>query len=352
MPASVTPDVENPDAANSGAIAMRETVPVELGGKRFDQIAAELFPDYSRARLQQWIKSGELTVDGAARQVKDKLMAGARLALHAQLQPIDEWQAEAIELDIVYEDDDLLVIDKPAGLVVHPAAGHAQGTLLNALLHHLPSLNTIPRAGIVHRLDKDTTGLMVVAKNLTAQANLVEQLQARSVHREYDAIVAGVLVSGGTVNAPIGRHPHDRKRQAVFDKQRGVDKERVQHGGGNIKEAITHYRVVQRFRAHTHIRCLLETGRTHQIRVHMAHIKHPLLGDPVYGGRFKIPSSMQAQTVEFLRAFPRQALHARKLELLHPRSGDLLQWQCSLPADMQELLDYLRDDLVSADDLY
>ena len=147
------------------------------------------------------------------------------------MRPVDEWQAEAIELDIVYEDDDLLVIDKPAGLVVHPAAGHAQGTLLNALLHHMPSLNTIPRAGIVHRLDKDTTGLMVVAKNLTAQTHLVAQLQARSVHREYDAVVAGVLVSGGTVNAPIGRHPHDRKRQAVFDKQRGVDKERVQHGG-------------------------------------------------------------------------------------------------------------------------
>lgn len=344
-------DVVNPGAANAGTIALQMTVPVELGGKRFDQIAAELFPDYSRARLQQWIKSGELTVDGAARQVKDKLIAGARLALQAQLQPVDEWQAEAIDLNIVYEDDDLLVIDKPAGLVVHPAAGHAQGTLLNALLHHLPALITVPRAGIVHRLDKDTTGLMVVAKNLTAQAHLVDQLQARSVHREYDAIVAGVLISGGTVNAPIGRHPQDRKRQAVFDKQRGVNKGHVQPGS-NIKEAITHYRVVQRFRAHTHIRCLLETGRTHQIRVHMAHIKHPLLGDPVYGGRFKIPPGMQAQSIEFIRAFPRQALHARKLELLHPRSGDLLQWQSRVPDDIQELLDYLRDDLVSADDLY
>ncbi len=344
-----------PDETYCSTIAIEAAVPVELGGKRFDRIAAELFPDYSRARLQQWIKSGELTVNGAARQVKDKLMAGAQLALRAQLQPVDAWRAEAIALDIVYEDDDLLVIDKPAGLVVHPAAGHAQGTLLNALLHHLPTLNTIPRAGIVHRLDKDTTGLMVVAKNLTAQADLVAQLQARSVHREYDAIVGGVLVSGGTVDAPIGRHPRDRKRQAVFDRQggdrqRGIDKERAQHGGGNIKEAITHYRVVQRFRAHTHIRCLLETGRTHQIRVHMAHIQHPLIGDPVYGGRFKIPPGMRAQIVEFVRAFPRQALHARKLELLHPRSGELLQWQSDLPADMQELLDYLRDDLVCADD--
>lgn len=350
------PVSETSDTANSPTIAEQVTVPVELSGKRFDQIAAELFPDYSRARLQQWIKRGELTVDGAARQVKDKLMAGAWLELRAELQPVDEWQAEDIELDIVYEDDDLLVINKPAGLVVHPAAGHAQGTLLNALLHHLPHLNTVPRAGIVHRLDKDTTGLMVVAKNLTAQANLVEQLQARSVHREYDAVVAGVLVSGATVNAPIGRHPRDRKRQAVFDrqrgdKQRGVDKERVQNGGSNIKEAITHYRVVQRFRAHTHIRCLLETGRTHQIRVHMSHIKHPLIGDPVYGGRFKIPPRMPTPTIEFVREFPRQALHARKLELLHPRSGELLQWQSALPDDIQELLDYLRDDLVCADEL-
>ncbi|MFT3929820.1 MAG: 23S rRNA pseudouridine(1911/1915/1917) synthase RluD [Spongiibacteraceae bacterium] len=343
------PAAETPATLHSSNIAEQVTVPAELSGKRFDQIAAELFPDYSRARLQQWIKSGELTVDGAARQVKDKLLVGARLALHAELRPVDEWQAEDIALDIVYEDDDLLVIDKPAGLVVHPAAGHAQGTLLNALLHHLPHLNTVPRAGIVHRLDKDTTGLMVVAKNLTAQANLVEQLQARTVHREYDAVVAGVLVSGATINAPIGRHPRDRKRQAVFDKQRGVDKEHVQ-GGGNIKEAITHYRVVQRFRAHTHIRCLLETGRTHQIRVHMAHIKHPLIGDPVYGGRFKIPPRMPPQTIEFVREFPRQALHARKLELIHPRSGELLQWQSAMPDDMQELLDYLRDDLVCADE--
>lgn len=352
MPSPINADAANTiDTFNDGeTIALQMPVPIELSGKRFDQIAAELFPDYSRARLQQWIKSGELTVDGAARQVKDKLIAGAQLVLSAQLQPVDEWQAEDIELDIVYEDDDLLVIDKPAGLVVHPAAGHAQGTLLNALLHHLPNLNTVPRAGIVHRLDKDTTGLMVVAKNLTAQTNLVAQLQARSVHREYDAVVAGVLVSGATINAPIGRHPHDRKRQAVFDKQRGVDKERVQNGGSNIKEAITHYRVVQRFRAHTHIRCMLETGRTHQIRVHMTHVKHPLIGDPVYGGRFKIPSGMPAQTIEFVRAFPRQALHARKLELVHPRSGELLQWQSSLPADIQELLDYLRDDLVCADE--
>jgi 23S rRNA pseudouridine1911/1915/1917 synthase len=306
-------------------IALDMAVPPAAGGKRFDQIAAELFPDYSRARLQAWIKSGELTVDGQPRQAKDKLHAGMQLMLRAELQPVnDTWQAESIALDIVYEDDDILVLNKPAGLVVHPAAGHAEGTLLNALLHHWPTLNTVPRAGIVHRLDKDTTGLMVVAKNLTAQADLVAQLQARDVHREYEAVVNGVLVSGGTVNAPLGRHPRDRKRQAVLT-----------HGG---KEAITHYRVLQRYRAYTHIRCLLETGRTHQIRVHMQHIHHPLLGDPVYGGRFKIPAGADAELVTYLRTFPRQALHARRLELLHPRSGEPMQWEAPLPADMLELL--------------
>ncbi|HEY3698992.1 MAG TPA: 23S rRNA pseudouridine(1911/1915/1917) synthase RluD [Spongiibacteraceae bacterium] len=334
-----------PATAALAPIDLQVVVPLELGGRRFDLIAAELFPDYSRARLQQWIKSGELTVNGGVQSSKDKLMAGAELVLHAQLAPVDtSWQPEAIELAIIYEDDDLLVIDKPAGLVVHPAAGHAQGTLLNALLHHLPALNTIPRAGIVHRLDKDTTGLMVVAKNLTAQADLVAQLQARSVHREYEAIVGGVLVSGGTIEAPIGRHPRDRKRQAVL-KQSSAAKNKGPNGG---KEAITHYRVLQRFRAHTHVRCLLETGRTHQIRVHMAHIQHPLLGDPVYGGRFKIPAGAAADFIDYLRNFPRQALHARRLELLHPRSGELLQWQTELPADMRQLLQYLQVDLQSA----
>ncbi len=314
-------------------IQLQMTVPTELGGKRFDQIAADLFPDYSRARLQVWIKSGELSVDGKPRQSKDKLAPGALLILRAELQPVNEtWQPEAIALAIVYEDDDLLVIDKPAGLVVHPAAGHADGTLLNALLHHCQELELVPRAGIVHRLDKDTTGLMVVAKNLTAQAALVAQLQARDVHREYEAVATGVLVSGGTVNVPLGRHPRDRKRQAV-----------VANGG---KEAITHYRVLKRFRAHTHIRCLLETGRTHQIRVHMAHILHPLLGDPVYGGRFKKPAGASAELIELVKAFPRQALHARRLQLRHPRSDELLCWETPLPEDMRMLLAALADDCV------
>jgi 23S rRNA pseudouridine1911/1915/1917 synthase len=313
------------------SIDLQMTVPATLGGQRFDRIAADLFPDYSRARLQTWIRSGELRVDGEARQSKDKLRAGARLSLQAELQPVDEsWQAEAIGLAIVHEDEDILVLDKPAGLVVHPAAGHADGTLLNALLHHCPELNVVPRAGIVHRLDKDTTGLMVVAKHLAAQTALVAQLQERSVHREYEAVATGVLVSGGTVDAPLGRHPRDRKRQAV-----------LANGG---KEAITHYRVLRRFRAHTHIRCLLETGRTHQIRVHMMHIHHPLLGDPVYGGRFRKPAGASPELIEAIRAFPRQALHARRLELRHPRSGELLSWEVPLPDDMRELLAVLAAD--------
>lgn len=312
------------------------TVPAQLGGQRFDQIAAELFPDYSRARLQSWIKSGDLTVDGGIAKPKEKLETGRRLQLRAVLEPTNpEWQPQAIDLDVVYEDDDILVLNKPAGLVVHPAAGHHDGTLLNALLHHCPALAMVPRAGIVHRLDKDTTGLMVVAKTLQAQADLVGQLQEHTVHREYDAVVCGMLISGGTVDAPLGRHPRDRQRQAVLIQSNGV------HAG---KEAVTHYRVVQRFRAHTHVACLLETGRTHQIRVHMAHIHSPLIGDPVYGGRFKMPPGASAELIDALRTFPRQALHARRLELMHPRRDELMQWEVPLPDDMQSLLQLLQTD--------
>lgn len=325
-PAPITATV--PVIAPVSVIAI---VPPELSGQRFDQIAAELFPDYSRARLQSWIKSGDLTVAGNPAKAKDKLHTGSQLELHARLEPTNpEWQAQAIALDIVFEDDDILVLNKPAGLVVHPAAGHADGTLLNALLHHCPALEMIPRAGIVHRLDKDTTGLMVVAKTLQAQAHLVEQLQARSVHREYNAIVCGVMIGGGSVDAALGRHPRDRQRQAV-----------LANGG---KEALTHYRVLERFRAHTHIACLLETGRTHQIRVHMAHIHFPLVGDPVYGGRFRMPAGADASLIDMLRDFPRQALHARRLELMHPRRNELLSWEVPLPDDMQRLLSALQSD--------
>ncbi len=240
------------------------------------------------------------------------------------------FEPEEIPLEVVFEDDEVLVIDKPAGLVVHPAAGNPDGTLLNALLYHCPALAAVPRAGIVHRLDKDTTGLMVVAKTLAAQTALVEQLQARTVSREYDAVSVGVMTAGGSLDAPIGRHPRDRKRQAVT---------------ASGKPAVTHYRVVERFRAHTHVRCRLETGRTHQIRVHVAHLRFPLVGDPVYGGRLKLPGGAGEALKTLLREFPRQALHARKLAFVHPGSGETLTFRAPLPDDILLLLDYLRDDV-------
>lgn len=304
-------------------------IPTELAGLRLDQALAVVFAEYSRARLQQWIRDGQVLVDARQPRPRDKVHGGERVELRAVLEPVDTWQPEPIGLSIVYEDEDLIVIDKPAGLVVHPAVGNRAGTLLNALLHHAPELATIPRAGIVHRLDKDTSGLLVVARNLTAQKRLVEQLQARSVHREYHAVVVGMLTAGGTVDAPIGRHPVQRKRMAVV---------------ANGKPAITHYRVAERFRAHTYVRVQLETGRTHQIRVHMAHIHHPLLGDPVYGGRLRIPAGASEAFAAALRGFKRQALHAGHLGLVHPRSGAAVAWDSPLPADLQALLAALRAD--------
>jgi 23S rRNA pseudouridine1911/1915/1917 synthase len=316
-------------AAMSDIIQLNAEVPTELGGQRLDQVAAQLFSEYSRSRLSSWIKDGSLTVDGAVLRPRDMVHGGALLALRAEREAQGDWVAQDIELNIVYEDDHLLVLDKPAGLVVHPAAGHADGTLLNALLHHVPSLANVPRAGIVHRLDKDTTGLMVVAKTLEAQTNLVAQLQARSVSRIYEAVVAGVVVSGGTVDAPIGRHSQRRQQMAVVT-------------GG--KPAVSHYRVLDRFRAYTHVRVKLETGRTHQIRVHMTHIGFPLVGDPVYSGRFRIPPATNPTLIKTLREFPRQALHARFLELDHPITGERLSWESPLPEDLVWLLSLLRQD--------
>ena len=313
----------------SDLIQLAAEVPFDLGGQRLDQVAAQLFPEHSRSRLAGWIKDGCLTVDGAVLRPKDVVHAGSRLALEVQLEAQGEWKAQDIELDIVYEDEHILVIDKPAGLVVHPAAGHQDGTLLNALLHHVPHLANVPRAGIVHRLDKDTTGLMVVAKTLEAHTNLVAQLQARSVSRIYEAIVVGVIVAGGKVDAPISRHGVMRQKMAV-----------VPTG----KQAISHYRVLERFRSHTHTRVKLETGRTHQIRVHMSHIGFPLVGDPVYGGRFRIPPGASPTLVESLRDFPRQALHARFLELDHPATGERMKWESPLPDDFTWLLSLLRQD--------
>ena len=309
---------------------LTDTIPLDLCGARLDQALARVFPDYSRSRIQQWIKAGNVRVDGQSLRARDKVVGGEHVTLEVVEETVETAQAEAIPLDVVYEDEAVLVVNKPAGMVVHPAAGNPSGTLMNALLHHDPALDRLPRAGIVHRLDKDTTGLMVVARTLEARTSLVEQLQARTVKREYDAVVQGHLIAGGTVDAPIGRHPVDRKRMAVRE-------------GG--KPAVTHFRVEEHFGSHTHVRASLETGRTHQIRVHMAHIHHPLVGDPVYGGRFRKPAGASEALIETLRGFPRQALHARRLSLVHPVSGKTLHWEAPLPADMEALLAALRAEV-------
>ena len=314
---------------------MAATVPAELDGERLDQVAARLFSDYSRSRLQTWIRGGELHVDGRQYRPRDKVAAGQRLEIAAELVAEVSWQAQPIALDIVYEDDSIIVLNKPAGLVVHPAAGHADGTLVNALLEHAPELAQLPRGGIVHRLDMETSGIMVVARSLAAHHDLVGQLQARTVKREYCAVCIGAMTGGGTVDAPIGRHPRQRKKMAVLS------------AGG--KPAITHYRIAKRFAHHTRITVNLETGRTHQIRVHMAHRRYPLVGDPVYGGRPRIPPGASAELIAALRAFPRQALHARALGLLHPASGEHMEFECPLPEDLLGLLEVLeRGDPVTA----
>ncbi len=300
-----------------------------MGGQRLDQVAAQLFAEHSRSRLSAWIKEGLLTVDDQVVRPRDIVHGGSMLVLNAEQEAQGEWVAEDIPLDIVYEDEHILVINKPAGLVVHPAAGHASGTLLNALLHHVPDIVNVPRAGIVHRLDKDTTGLMVVAKTIQAQTQLVDQLQKRTVSRIYECIVIGVITAGGTINAPIGRSSAQRQRMAVTD-------------GG--KPATSHYRVLERFRSHTHTRVKLETGRTHQIRVHMSHVGYPLVGDPVYAGRFRIPPAASPTLVQSLKEFPRQALHARFLELDHPETGKRMKWESPLPDDLVWLLTLLRQD--------
>ncbi|MCK7545417.1 23S rRNA pseudouridine(1911/1915/1917) synthase RluD [Marinobacter bryozoorum] len=302
-------------------------VPHELSDRRLDQAVAELMPEHSRSRLQGWIKGCNLTLNGKQCKPRDKVMMGDRIALDAEPEVQVEWQAQSIELDVVYEDEHLLVINKPAGLVVHPAAGHADGTLVNALLNYAPEVENLPRAGIVHRLDKDTSGIMVVARSLIAHTSLVDQLQTRTMGREYEAVVVGELTGGATVDAPIGRHPRERKKMAV-----------VPTG----KPAVTHYRLVERFAAHTHVRCKLESGRTHQIRVHMAHVRHPLVGDPLYGGRLRLPKGTTDELREVLAAFQRQALHARQLTLEHPATGETLSWEVPLPEDFENLLAALR----------
>ncbi len=302
----------------------------ELAGMRLDQALAALFGDYSRSRIQQWVREGRVKLDGqSVCRPREKVFGGERVVLEAQLANQVENRPQAIPLDILYQDSELMIIDKPPGLVVHPAAGNPDGTLQNALLHHDPELARLPRAGIVHRLDKDTSGLLVVARSPAAHKSLVEQLQSRQVKREYRAVVCGLPTAGGRVDQPIGRHPLHRTRMAV-----------VVSG----KPAVTHYRLVERFRAHTLLRVHLETGRTHQIRVHMAYIRYPLLGDPVYGGRLRIPAGASPALQSLLRGFRRQALHAIRLGLVHPGSGEWVEWERGVPEDMQMLLDGLRQD--------
>lgn len=305
-------------------------IPTHCAGMRLDQALAALLPTYSRSRLQQWLKSGQLRVDGQVRAPRHAVAGGEVVSGEWELAAETVAVAQDIPLDIRYQDADLLVLNKPAGLVAHPAAGNREGTLVNALLHHRPELATLPRAGLVHRLDKDTTGLLVVACSLRAHTALVEQLQARRIEREYLAVVNGAPVVGGTVNAPLGRHPVDRQRMAVV-------------AGG--KPAVTHYRVLQRFQAHALLRVKLETGRTHQIRVHMAHIRLPLLGDPVYGGRLRLPSQASPRCVEVIQNFRRQALHAERLALTHPVSGVCLEWRSEMPDDLALLVKVLSENV-------
>ncbi|MEH6469628.1 MAG: 23S rRNA pseudouridine(1911/1915/1917) synthase RluD [Halopseudomonas sp.] len=319
------------------AIHLQATVPDHLGGLRLDQAVAQIFPEHSRSRLKGWIKSGELTVNGGQLRPRDKLLGGEQVEVQAAIQQEERWQPEAIDLDVIYEDDHILLLNKPAGLVVHPAAGHHDGTLLNALLHHCPDISGVPRAGIVHRLDKDTTGLMVVAKTLEAQTDLVAQLQERAMGREYEAVTCGVMTGGGCVDEPLGRHSKQRQKMAVSPMMG--------------KEAITHYRLLNKFRGHTHIRLKLETGRTHQIRVHMAHIRYPLVGDPQYGGRMRQPKGISFELQEQLRGFKRQALHAKRLELYHPATEELMSWEVPLPEDMLALLEELAIDAQTMEQL-
>jgi 23S rRNA pseudouridine1911/1915/1917 synthase len=307
-------------------------VPMTAAGRRFDQTLAEMFPQYSRSRLTAWVKSGSIVLDGRAVPPRQLLVGGESVAIEAEVEVEVTAAAEDIALDIRFEDDDLLVLNKPAGLVVHPGAGNPAGTLLNALLHHSPALNELARAGIVHRLDKDTSGLMVVAKTIPAMTALVAMLSRHDVVRQYEAVVLGTMVAGGTVDAPIGRHHHDRLRQAVREDDEGG------------KHAVTHYRLRERFRAHTLLQCSLETGRTHQIRVHMAHIGHPLVGDPLYGNGLRLPRKASDELIAGLRGFRRQALHAEKLAFEHPITGAAMAFEATRPADMDALLEVLRAD--------
>ena len=302
-------------------------IPERMAGERLDSALSEMLPDFSRSKISLWIKSGDVLINNKSFKPKDKVIGSEVVYLNLAKKSTNNWTGENIPLNVVFEDEDIIVINKQFGLVTHPGAGNWSGTLANALLYYDPSLSTLDRAGIVHRLDKNTSGLMVVARNEKSQKYLVEQLQNHSVDREYSAIVYGHMIAGGSVDEPIGRDPKDRVKQAVTN---------------SGKEAITHYRVIDRFKSHTHVKAILETGRTHQIRVHLSHVGHSLIGDPMYGGRVRFPKKASEELKDALVNFTRQALHSKKLTLTHPISGELMSWKAPLPDDMLRLLEVLK----------
>ncbi|MCW5590307.1 MAG: 23S rRNA pseudouridine(1911/1915/1917) synthase RluD [Legionellales bacterium] len=309
---------------------LHNIVPIEYRGNRLDWVLSQLFPHHSRSRLQSWLKQGYVLINGENKPQRYKVQGGETIIITAPAENHEEWVAESIPLNIVYEDNDIIVINKPIGLVVHPGAGVMSGTLLNALLHYDPALSQVPRAGIIHRLDKDTSGLLIIARNLVAHTELVRQLQAREFEREYVALVQGQLRTPGKIDLPIARHPHHRTRMAV-----------TEQGG---KEAITHYFIEKRFPAHTLLTVKLETGRTHQIRVHLSHLGYPIVGDPVYGGRLRLPKNASEQLITQLKNYRQQALHARKLAIIHPRHHVRYEWFAEIPACFAELLNVLTED--------
>ena len=302
-------------------------IPERMAGSRLDSSLAEMLPDYSRSKITAWIKSGDALINQKTFKPKDKVSGTEIVCLTLNQKQSNDWIAEKIPLNVVYEDEDIIVVNKQFGLVTHPGAGNWIGTLANALLYYDPALSTLDRAGIVHRLDKNTSGLMVVARNEKSQKYLVEQLQNHSIDREYSAIVYGHMIAGGTVDEPIGRDPKDRVKQAVSI---------------SGKAATTHYRGIDRFKSHTHVKAILETGRTHQIRVHLSHVGHSLIGDPMYGGRVRFPKKANEELKDALLNFKRQALHSKKLTLTHPFSGELMSWKAPLPDDMLRLLEVLK----------